>query len=135
MSSPAARVQRATAPRLGSSSRLYRDGTSLASSSMLTALLGVAFWIIAARTLPPSKLGVQTALLSALTAPAIVIASGVGDAFTAILPAAAPAATHSDRTPLPGGLPAVVVVLAVVTVGGAAAGHVGLLRARRTPAA
>ena len=88
MSSPAARVQRATTPRLGSSSRLYRDATSLASSSMLTALLGVAFWIVAARTLPPSKLGVQTALLSALTAPDIVIASGVGDAFTAILPAA-----------------------------------------------
>ncbi|MGH8891126.1 MAG: lipopolysaccharide biosynthesis protein [Acidothermaceae bacterium] len=75
-------------PRQGNSSRLYRDATSLASSSMLTALLGVGFWIVAARLLPPSKLGVQTALLSAITAPAIVIASGVGDAFTAVLPAA-----------------------------------------------
>jgi hypothetical protein len=38
--------------------------------------------------MPPSKLGVQTALLSAFTAPAIVVASGVGDAFTSLLPAA-----------------------------------------------
>jgi O-antigen/teichoic acid export membrane protein len=53
---------------------------------MLTALVGVGFWAVAARNLAPSELGVQTALLSAIVAPAIVVASGVGDAFTSLLP-------------------------------------------------
>jgi hypothetical protein len=47
------------------------------------------------------------------------------------LPAAAPAATH-DST-VPGGLPLVAVLLAAVTVGGVAVGHVGVLRAQRVP--
>src|SRR6266700_3609694 len=66
---------------------LYSDAASLASSSMLTAVLGIGFWAACARFIPPDTLGVQTALLSIITAPAIVIASGVGDAFCAILPA------------------------------------------------
>lgn len=68
--------------------RLYRDAASLASSSMLTAALGFGFWAMSARLLPPATLGVETALLAIITAPAIVIASGVGDAFTALLPVA-----------------------------------------------
>jgi O-antigen/teichoic acid export membrane protein len=68
--------------------RLYRDAFSLASSSMLTAVLGIGFWAVCARVISPATLGVQTALLSIIVAPAIVVASGVGDAFTAIVPAA-----------------------------------------------
>jgi len=70
------------------SSKLYRDAASLASSSMLTAVLGIGFWAVCARYIPPAKLGVQTALLSIIVAPALVVASGVGDAFTAVVPAA-----------------------------------------------
>jgi O-antigen/teichoic acid export membrane protein len=68
--------------------KLYRDALSLASSSMLTAVLGIGFWAVCARLISPAALGVQTALLSIIVAPAIVVASGVGDAFTAIVPAA-----------------------------------------------
>ena len=67
-------------------SQLYRDAASLASSSMITAVLGAGFWIVCARLIPPVRLGVQTALLSIIAAPAIVVASGVGDGFTAIAP-------------------------------------------------
>ena len=76
----------AVAPRR--TSGLYKDAAALASSSMLTAVLGFAFWAICARLVPPATLGVQTALMSIITAPAVVIASGMGDAFTALLPIA-----------------------------------------------
>ena len=68
--------------------RLYRDAMSLASSSMVNAVLGMVFWAVAAALLPPERLGVMTAVLSAITAPAIVVASGVGDAYASLLPAA-----------------------------------------------
>lgn len=67
--------------------RLYRDAASLASSSMVNAVLGMVFWAVAAALLPPERLGVMTAVLAAITAPAIVVASGVGDAYTSLLPA------------------------------------------------
>jgi len=66
--------------------QLYRDAVSLASSSMLTAVLGMGFWVVCARLIPPSRLGVQTALLAIIVGPAIVVATGVGDGFTAIVP-------------------------------------------------
>ena len=69
-------------------SKLYRDAAALASSSMITAVLGMGFWALCAHLIPPAKLGVQTALLSIMVAPAIMVASGVGDAFTALIPAA-----------------------------------------------
>ena len=74
----------------GRSSRLYRDAAALASSSMLTAVLGAGFWALCAGQLSPRELGVQTALMSIITAPAIVVASGMGDAFNAIVPASGP---------------------------------------------
>ncbi len=74
----------------GRTAKLYRDALSLASSSMLTALFGVGFWALCGKLIPPEVLGVQTALLSIIFAPAIVVASGVGDAFTAIVPVSGP---------------------------------------------
>lgn len=76
----------AIASRFGGK-RLYRDAVSLASSSMVNAVLGMVFWAVAAALLPPERLGVMTAVLSAITAPAIVVAAGVGDAYTSLLPA------------------------------------------------
>ncbi len=55
---------------------------------MLTALLGVGFWAVCGRLIKPAELGVQTALLSIIVSPGIVLASGVGDALTAVLPSA-----------------------------------------------
>jgi hypothetical protein len=51
--------------------RLYRDAIALTSSSLISALCGMGSWVLAART----------------TAPALVIAAGIGDGFTAIIPA------------------------------------------------
>src|SRR5690349_22266781 len=68
--------------------RLYRDAASLASSSVTNAVLGVAFWALAAKLFAPAQLGVMTAVLAVIISVAIVVATGVGDAYTALLPAA-----------------------------------------------
>jgi O-antigen/teichoic acid export membrane protein len=68
--------------------RVYRDAASLASSSVANALLGVVFWAIAAKVIPPHDLGVMTAVLAVIVSVSLVISFGVGDAYTALLPAA-----------------------------------------------
>ena len=68
-------------------SRLFRDAASLASSSVVNAVLGMVFWATAGFMVPPDRLGVMTAVLAVLTAPALVVATGVGDAYTSLLPA------------------------------------------------
>ncbi|MCU1698708.1 MAG: AMP-dependent synthetase and ligase [Mycobacterium sp.] len=70
--------------------RLYRDAGSMASSSVANAVLGMAFWAIAAKMFPPEKLGVMTAVLAVIVSVGVVVAAGVGDAYTALLPAAGP---------------------------------------------
>ena len=83
----------AAAAQLGASTsrfgatRLYRDAGSMATSSIASAVLGAAFWALAAKLFPPSELGVMTAVLAIITATGVVVASGVGDAYTALLPA------------------------------------------------
>ena len=104
----------------GSRIGLYRDAAALAASSVLTAGLGLVFWAVVARTVPPQRLGVQTAVLSVLTAPAVVVGSGVGDALTALLPAAG-----ADRAALVRRAYRWVLVLAAAA--GAVAGTVAVL--------
>jgi O-antigen/teichoic acid export membrane protein len=77
--------------------RLYRDAASLASSSITNAFLGVAFWAAAAKMFPPAQLGVMTAVLAVIVSVAIVVATGVGDAYTALLPAAGVDRPHLYR--------------------------------------
>src|SRR5882724_1578710 len=69
-------------------SRLYRDAGAMVTSSVANAILGVGYWAIAAKMFPPEKLGVMTAVLAVIVAVAVVMAAGVGDAYTALLPAA-----------------------------------------------
>lgn len=71
--------------------RLYRDAGSIATSSVANAVLGMVFWVFAAKILPPERLGVMTAILSVIVATGLIIATGVGDAYTALLPAVGPA--------------------------------------------
>lgn len=75
------------------SARLHGDAIAVAFSSIGNAALGVVFWAVAARLVPPHQLGVMTAVLSVITSLASVVAAGVGDAYTALLPA-----TGSGRT-------------------------------------
>ncbi|MBS1691343.1 MAG: hypothetical protein JST91_03885 [Actinobacteria bacterium] len=70
--------------------RLYRDAGSMASSALANALLGMAFWAVAAKMFAPEQLGVMTAVLAVIVSVGVVVAAGVGDAYTALLPAAGP---------------------------------------------
>jgi O-antigen/teichoic acid export membrane protein len=67
--------------------RLYRDAGSVAFSSTANAVLGAGFWLVAAKIFPPQQLGVMTAVLAVIVATGIVVSSGVGDAYAALLPA------------------------------------------------
>ncbi len=68
--------------------RIYADAASMASSQVINAALGMGFWAVAAVVVPPAQLGVMTALLALVTAPAMVIGTGVGDVFNSMMPAA-----------------------------------------------
>jgi glycosyltransferase involved in cell wall biosynthesis/O-antigen/teichoic acid export membrane protein len=89
-----------TAP-FGGYKRLYRDAGSIATSSAANVVLGVAFWALAAKLFPPEQLGVMTAVLAVIVAAGLVIGSGIGNAYTALLPAAgsatAPLYRHGQR--------------------------------------
>jgi O-antigen/teichoic acid export membrane protein len=81
-----------TVSRFGSN-RLFRDAGSMASSSMAAAVLGAAFWALAAKVFPAHELGVMTAVLAVVVAISTVIASATGGAYTALLPAVGAART------------------------------------------
>ncbi|MFE0751290.1 lipopolysaccharide biosynthesis protein [Gordonia sp. NPDC058843] len=76
-----------TPPSRYGAQRVHRDAIAVALGSVINAVLGVAFWAFAARFVVPAELGVMTAVLSVITAVGSVIAAGVGDAYTAVLPA------------------------------------------------
>lgn len=80
-------VGEVAASRFGSK-RLFRDAGSMASSSLVTAVLGLFFWVVAARLFPPEELGVMTAVLSVITAASLVVAASAGDPYISLLPAA-----------------------------------------------
>lgn len=67
--------------------RLNRDAAFMAASSVANALLGILFWAFAAKVFRPEQLGVMTAVLAAIVSAGLVVAAGVGDAYTALLPA------------------------------------------------
>jgi O-antigen/teichoic acid export membrane protein len=64
--------------------RMFMDAGWIALSSLAAAALGLAFWGVAGHLLSPAKLGVQTALLAAITAPGAIAATGVGDALNSV---------------------------------------------------
>ena len=45
---------------------VHRDGLALVSSSALSSLVGLLYWVIAARLFPPAEVGVGSALVSTL---------------------------------------------------------------------
>lgn len=79
-----------TAPRVTPTvpRRMYVDAVALVGTAGLTAVIGFVFWAVAARLMPPERLGVEIALVSLVTAAASVCAVGTGNAFTALLPVA-----------------------------------------------
>lgn len=77
--------------------RLYRDASSMAIASIANAALGVVFWAVAAKLFVPHELGVMTAVLSVITSVGVVVASGIGDSYTALLPALGGDRSHFYR--------------------------------------
>ena len=45
----------------------YRNGYALVASSLLTSALGLAYWVVAARAYSATAVGVNAALISAMT--------------------------------------------------------------------
>jgi O-antigen/teichoic acid export membrane protein len=102
------------APSRFGAQRLYRDAGSMAFSSGASAILGAAFWAVAAKVFPPQQLGVMTAILAVIVAAGIVVGTGIGDAYAALLPAvgaARPAVYRRGQR--------VMLVLALLAGGGA----------------
>lgn len=67
--------------------RLNRDAVFMGVSAIGNALLGIAFWAVAAKAFSPHDLGVMTAVLAVIMSTGVVAATGIGDSYTALLPA------------------------------------------------
>lgn len=68
-------------PRPSVGRRVTRDSLWILSGYAVTSGAGFVFWIVAARTVSPERLGVDTAVYSAVTAAAAIASSGVGNAL------------------------------------------------------
>lgn len=68
------------------SQRLVSSGLALMAGTLAQAGLGLVFWIVAARTFPTAVLGVDAALITTMTALAIVGQLNLGNALVRFLP-------------------------------------------------
>jgi O-antigen/teichoic acid export membrane protein len=68
------------------SHRVSVDSLWILAGYAVTSLAGFAFWVVAARAVPPAQLGVDTAMISAITAAAGIASSGIGNAVLVFLP-------------------------------------------------
>ncbi|MGW6034403.1 hypothetical protein ACWFOS_12120 [Gordonia terrae] len=75
----------ASKPAVLGSRALTLDSVAVVATFFVTAGAGMLFWVVAARVIPPHELGIQTALISLVTAIGTVTAYGVGSAFKAML--------------------------------------------------
>ncbi len=82
---PAGRRRRA-ALRAHLSVPLFRNAYSLMINSALTSLLGVAFWILAARLLPADELGRDSALIATMVTLLTICQLNLGNALPRFLP-------------------------------------------------
>ncbi len=69
---------------------LYRNGYALVVSSALTSVLGLVYWLVAARTLSAEAVGVGAALISAMTLLANLSQLNLKGVLNRFLPAAGP---------------------------------------------
>ena len=73
---------------------LYRNGYALVASSGVTSVLGLAYWLVAARTYSPAAVGVGAALISAMTLLANLAQLNLKGVLNRFLPTAG---AHSAR--------------------------------------
>lgn len=65
---------------------LYRNGVALVANAGLSSLLGVVYWIVVARLLPAASVGVNTALVAAMTALSNAGQLSLGSAVASYVP-------------------------------------------------
>ncbi|MCV7420824.1 hypothetical protein H7K45_09770 [Mycobacterium yunnanensis] len=71
--------------------RVQRDAAAMAVASLVNSVLGASFWAFSAKFISPADLGVMTAVLAVILSAVAIVSTGVGDAYTALLPAVGPA--------------------------------------------
>ncbi|OLS98483.1 hypothetical protein BJF90_09520 [Pseudonocardia sp. CNS-004] len=82
---PAARLRTALA---GWSAPQHRDGLALVLSSGLTSVIGLLYWVVAARLFPPEIVGVNNTLISTMTLIAVAAQLNLGNALLRFVPVA-----------------------------------------------
>ncbi|HEX6391148.1 MAG TPA: hypothetical protein VFZ89_16930 [Solirubrobacteraceae bacterium] len=78
---------------------LFRGAYALIASTVLTAVLGIAFWAVAARTSSPAAVGRDAALISSMIALSAICQLNLVDAIVRFLPGV----KHRDRARRIGG--------------------------------
>jgi O-antigen/teichoic acid export membrane protein len=66
----------------------HRDGLALVLSSGLTSVIGLLYWVVAARLFPPEVVGVNNALISTMTLIAVGAQLNLGNALLRFVPVA-----------------------------------------------
>jgi O-antigen/teichoic acid export membrane protein len=82
---PASRLRGALA---GWSAPQHRDGLALVLSSGLTSVIGLLYWVVAARLFPPDVVGVNNTLISTMTLIAVAAQLNLGNALLRFVPVA-----------------------------------------------
>jgi O-antigen/teichoic acid export membrane protein len=100
MTETASRESTATGEHRALSRRVTRDSLWLLAGYAVTAGSGFLFWIVAARLVPPAELGIDTAILSIVTAAAAMASSGIGNGLLVMLPLAGAGRAALIRTGL-----------------------------------
>jgi O-antigen/teichoic acid export membrane protein len=72
----------------GWSAPQHRDGLALVLSSGLTSVIGLLYWVVAARLFPPDVVGVNNALISTMTLIAVAAQLNLGNALLRFVPVA-----------------------------------------------
>jgi O-antigen/teichoic acid export membrane protein/aminoglycoside phosphotransferase len=89
---PGRAAARASALRAGLRVRwtesLYRNGYALVASSVLTSVVGLAYWVVAARTFSPRIVGLNAALIAAMTLLVAIAQLNLKSALNRFLPRA-----------------------------------------------
>jgi len=72
----------------GWSAPQHRDGLALVLSSGLTSVIGLLYWVVAARLFPPAIVGVNNTLISTMTLIAVAAQLNLGNALLRFVPVA-----------------------------------------------
>ncbi|MFC5061612.1 lipopolysaccharide biosynthesis protein [Actinomycetospora atypica] len=72
----------------------HRDGAALVLSSALSSVVGLGYWVLAARLFPPAVVGVNTTIVSTLTMLAGIAQLNLGSALLRFVPEAGRGAGH-----------------------------------------